>query len=86
LNIRFITSQATEVNASYFEALAMDEDLGRTRGIDATLKQFNLDALLLPTNGMYFPTGDKRMKSLIRLSLRLHSGTCSNRRIPRHLG
>ncbi|KAF8511980.1 amidase signature enzyme [Gautieria morchelliformis] len=47
---QFTASQATEVNASYFEALAIDEDLGRTRGIDATLQKFNLDALLLPTN------------------------------------
>lgn len=36
---------------AYFAALAADEDLGRTRGIDGTLKQFNLDAILLPTNG-----------------------------------
>ena len=35
---------------AYFAALAADHDLGRTRGIDATLQQFNLDAILLPTN------------------------------------
>ena len=50
---RFITSEATTVNASFFEALAADADLGRTRGIDGTLKKFNLDALLLPTDGMF---------------------------------
>ncbi|KAF8493345.1 amidase signature enzyme [Gautieria morchelliformis] len=48
---QFITSEATTVNASFFEALAADADLGRTRGIDGTLKQFNLDALLIPTDG-----------------------------------
>jgi amidase len=32
----------------------MDEDLGRTRGIDATLQKFNLDALLLPSSGMSY--------------------------------
>ncbi|KAF8531873.1 amidase signature enzyme [Gautieria morchelliformis] len=48
---QFIISEATEVNASYFEALAADEDLGRTRGIDGALQKFNLDALLLPTDG-----------------------------------
>ena len=40
------------MNDEYFAALAADEDLGRTRGVDATLKQFKLDAILLPTNGM----------------------------------
>ncbi|KAF8528712.1 amidase signature domain-containing protein [Gautieria morchelliformis] len=48
---QFITSQATEVNASFFQALAADADLGRTRGIDGTLQKFKLDALLLPTSG-----------------------------------
>ncbi|KAF8508559.1 hypothetical protein JB92DRAFT_582386 [Gautieria morchelliformis] len=45
-------SEAKEVNASYFEVLAADEDLGCTRGIDGALHKFNLDALLLPTDGI----------------------------------
>ncbi|TFY75630.1 hypothetical protein EWM64_g8381, partial [Hericium alpestre] len=47
----FIASENTSMNAAYFAALAADKDLGQTRGIDATLKKFNLDAILLPTDG-----------------------------------
>lgn len=39
------------MNEAYFAALAADKDLGQTRGINATLKKFNLDAIFLPTNG-----------------------------------
>lgn len=39
------------MNATYFEALAFDKDLGQTRGIDAALQQFKLDALVLPAPG-----------------------------------
>ncbi|KAI0088298.1 amidase signature enzyme [Irpex rosettiformis] len=47
-----IESQATTgMNATYFQALAFDKDLGATRGIDAALKQFDLDALILPAPG-----------------------------------
>ncbi|CAF1269398.1 unnamed protein product [Adineta steineri] len=35
----------------YTNALAIDFDLGRRRGIDATLKKYNLDALIAPTEG-----------------------------------
>ena len=48
---RFIASENTTMDAAYFAALTADADLGRTRGIDATLKKFNLDAILLPTDG-----------------------------------
>lgn len=48
---RFIASQNSTMDDAYFAALAADADLGRTRGIDATLQKFNLDAILLPTNG-----------------------------------
>ena len=41
------------MSATYFKALAFDADLGRTRGIDVTLKEFNLDSLLLPTDGAF---------------------------------
>ena len=43
------------MNQAYFDALAADKDLGQTRGIDATLKQFDLDALVLPTSGAAGP-------------------------------
>ncbi|KAK1220636.1 hypothetical protein PQX77_016587 [Marasmius sp. AFHP31] len=39
-------------NATYFQALAFDHDLGRTRGIDAALRDHNLDALILPATGL----------------------------------
>lgn len=48
--IRFIASENTTVDQAFFNAVAADKDLGATRGIDATLKAFNLDALLLPTD------------------------------------
>ncbi|KAF7967507.1 hypothetical protein HWV62_41416 [Athelia sp. TMB] len=46
--ILFIASEATTVDEEYYAALATKEDLGRTRGIDATLKKYDLDAILLP--------------------------------------
>ena len=42
----------TTVDAAYLAALAADHDLGRTRGIDGTLGKFNLDAIILPTDGV----------------------------------
>ncbi|KAG0699099.1 amidase signature domain-containing protein [Suillus ampliporus] len=47
---QFIKSEAAQVDDAYFAALAEDFDLGCTRGIDATLAQFNLDAIILPTD------------------------------------
>ncbi|GJJ14619.1 hypothetical protein Clacol_008885 [Clathrus columnatus] len=48
-----IESEATTGrNGTYEIALAADHELGRTRGIDAALKQFNLDALVLPAPGL----------------------------------
>ncbi|KAG2159337.1 amidase signature domain-containing protein [Suillus bovinus] len=46
---QFKQSEASQVDGAYFSALAEDFNLGRTRGIDATLAQFNLDAIILPT-------------------------------------
>ncbi|KAF7800231.1 hypothetical protein EIP86_011478 [Pleurotus ostreatoroseus] len=48
-----IESEATTGrNASFFEALAFDKELGATQGIDAALKAHNLDALVLPAPGL----------------------------------
>ncbi|KAF8235335.1 amidase signature enzyme [Tricholoma matsutake] len=47
----FIQAENTTMDAAYFTALAFDYEMGRAQGIDATLKEFNLDALLLPTDG-----------------------------------
>lgn len=52
---RFIKSENTTVDQAYFDALSADKDLGQTRGIDATLAEFNLDALILPTSGAAGP-------------------------------
>lgn len=47
-----IESEATTgMNSTFFQSLAFDKELGATRGIDAALKQFNLDALVLPAPG-----------------------------------
>ena len=47
-----IESEATNgFNSTYFDALAFDKELGATRGIDAALQTFNLDALVLPAPG-----------------------------------
>lgn len=40
------------MNSTYFQALAFDKDLGATRGIDAALQMFGLDALVLPAPGL----------------------------------
>jgi len=68
---RLIESEATTgFNATYFQALAFDHDLGRTRGIDATLQEFNLDALLLPAPGLTtVPAGTTHFVSLHETAL-----------------
>ena len=49
---RFIESEATTGrDATFFKALAFDHELGATQGIDAALKEHNLDALVLPAPG-----------------------------------
>ena len=51
----FLQAQAIDLNdpatiAAYQQALAHDHHLGRDQGIDAVLQQFQLDALIAPTN------------------------------------
>jgi amidase len=53
----FLLSQAVDLNdpttiANYQKALDNDHHLGRDKGIDAVLQQFNLDALVAPTNSV----------------------------------
>jgi len=48
---QLITSEATTADETYHAALAKNLELGRTRGIDATLKKFNLDAIIIQSNG-----------------------------------
>ena len=45
----FIASENTTVNQAFFDAIAADKDLGATRGIDAALQTFEVDALLMPS-------------------------------------
>ncbi|CAE6508490.1 unnamed protein product [Rhizoctonia solani] len=48
---RLIFSELTQgYNSSYHEILRQNQILARDRGIDATLKTYGLDALLLPSN------------------------------------
>ncbi|KAJ6566552.1 amidase signature enzyme [Mycena capillaripes] len=52
----FELSEATDgFDAEYFAALAANHDIGSTRGIDFVLKEFSLDALVLPAPG-YTPS------------------------------
>ncbi|KAJ7356621.1 amidase signature enzyme [Mycena albidolilacea] len=44
-------------DATYYAALAADKDIGSTRGIDFVLKNFGLDALVLPAPGVNNPIG-----------------------------
>ncbi|KAG2351038.1 hypothetical protein BDR07DRAFT_1502861 [Suillus spraguei] len=47
-----IESQATTgLNASYYQSLAFDKELGATSGIDAAIEMYALDALVLPAPG-----------------------------------
>ncbi|KZT28516.1 amidase signature enzyme [Neolentinus lepideus HHB14362 ss-1] len=47
-----IRAEASEgFNSTYYQSLAYNHELGRTRGIDAALKKYDLDALVLPAAG-----------------------------------
>ncbi|KAH9024026.1 amidase signature enzyme [Lactarius deliciosus] len=48
---QLVISENSTRDAAYFSALAANHDLGRTRGIDATLAKFKLDAIIIPTDG-----------------------------------
>ncbi|KAJ1303810.1 hypothetical protein OPQ81_008232 [Rhizoctonia solani] len=48
----FIEAEATSgYDSTYYDALRNNYELGRERGIDGALRAYNLDALILPTNG-----------------------------------
>lgn len=86
LRARFIAADATVVDEKYHAALVANLDLGRTRGIDATLKKYNLDAILLPTAGrasLFSKTVTGIDFSNISSRIRRH--TASNLRIPYHI-
>ncbi|EJD02000.1 amidase signature enzyme [Fomitiporia mediterranea MF3/22] len=53
----FTISESTNgFNVTYFQASAHDRELGGSRGIDAALKAYNLDALILPAPASGFTT------------------------------
>ncbi|KAJ7060966.1 amidase signature enzyme [Mycena amicta] len=57
-NLHFQLAENLERDSNYTAALATDLSLGATKGIDATLKQYNLDALVLPMSSyMYVLAG-----------------------------
>ncbi|KAN0094600.1 Amidase signature domain containing protein [Tylopilus felleus] len=47
-------SEASKVDEEYYEAVKKDYQLGRTDGIDATLKKFALDAVAQPSSSTSF--------------------------------
>ncbi|KAG9308337.1 amidase signature enzyme [Chiua virens] len=50
---QFYKSEASREDKEYYEAVKKDYQLGRTDGIDATLKNFALDAIILPSGYGY---------------------------------
>jgi amidase len=51
-SLRRALNISEEYDSEYFEALAREHDISRTRGIDAALKTHRLDALVLPAQAM----------------------------------
>lgn len=52
-----IDSESTSgYNSTYYSALHSNYVLGRNQGIDAALKTYHLDALVLPSNGKQMGT------------------------------
>ncbi|KAF8523718.1 amidase signature domain-containing protein [Hysterangium stoloniferum] len=68
----FIESEKTSMDGRYFAALAADEELGRTKGIDATLKKFNLDAFVVPVGQFAFKSAAIAGYPIISVPLGFH--------------
>ncbi|KAF9238056.1 amidase signature domain-containing protein [Melanogaster broomeanus] len=47
---QFYKSESSKEDEHYYEAIRKDYELGRAEGIDATLKKFKLDAIILPSS------------------------------------
>lgn len=56
ISSRLLASEASQIDEKYYAALAENRELGRTRGIDATLQAHQLDALILPTDSAWIPS------------------------------
>ena len=53
-NLYFDLAQPMQANDTYLQAVQTDLELGGSKGIDAVLQQYNLDALVLPESGFMF--------------------------------
>ncbi|KAH9171824.1 amidase signature domain-containing protein [Lactarius sanguifluus] len=61
----YYSSQSKSINDEYYQTIERNHILARTNGIDATLKEFDLDAMILPTDGEVppYPSGYSRIPS-----------------------
>ncbi|KAG8774755.1 hypothetical protein FRC12_001844 [Ceratobasidium sp. 428] len=50
-SILVVSQSMAGYNSTYYAALQANYDRGRTRGIDAALRTYQLDAIVLPSNG-----------------------------------
>ncbi|KAH9008793.1 amidase signature domain-containing protein, partial [Lactarius hengduanensis] len=48
---RLHTARTRSIDDEYYQTIERNHILARTNGIDATLKEFDLDAMILPTDG-----------------------------------
>ncbi|KAJ6451622.1 amidase signature enzyme [Mycena sanguinolenta] len=53
-NLYFNLAEPMQANDTYLQAVQTDLELGGSKGIDAVLQQYNLDALVLPESGFMF--------------------------------
>lgn len=65
-SISLLAAEGTNgFTAAYFESLASNHDLGRTRGIDAALRNNNLDALVMPASVASGPAGKSQRPAFL---------------------
>jgi amidase len=68
LMYRLIQCDATNGrDEAYGKALARNLEVGATRGIDAALKKYNLDALVLPADGTSTPAGLRSLEGIVSI-------------------
>ncbi|KAJ6616359.1 amidase signature domain-containing protein [Mycena sp. CBHHK59/15] len=53
-NLHFDLAEPMQVDDTYKKALETNHELGATKGIDAVLKEYSLDALVLPENSFMY--------------------------------
>ncbi|KAF8843435.1 amidase signature enzyme [Paxillus ammoniavirescens] len=73
---QFYKSEDSKEDEQYYEAIKKDYELGRTEGIDATLKEFELDAIVLPSSyGYATKAAAIAGYPLVSVPLGFHAGT-----------